>query len=463
MAPSSTFEKNDRVDEPAETSDENAPSYQQVRNRLTTPYKDKESSQLPLTSCHDYIQYMRTHPNAKVIGIGGKLYDVTNFIKVHPGGDIIERFIGKDSTSAFNGFHEKDVLKYRFPVGTYEMKPVDFTSTALAKLHKSLREDGFFVTDKVWFAKKIAVTFTFLLVTILLVTSPLMTSRLCLTIAAISLAGFWQQSGFLMHDFMHNHVFQNRRLDQWFGTFFGTVCFGVNGSWWRDEHFVHHAYPNTVNYEKGVADPQMHEDVWAQNEKLFPFHKSLLHRLAIRIQHISFIPLCVGVGRIGIIVDSFSKERGLREWVAVSLHWVWVLTLLSQFPTKTDAAIFYAIAAIIQGILHIQLLISHYSKTGYEEHQIGDTVEWYRVQIESNINITNPVWLDWFHGGLNFHIEHHLFPTMPRHNYRAAGARIKQLCKEMELEYDECTWSEAVVRTIRNLKQMSTLFSMDPR
>ena len=51
------------------------------------------------------------------------------------------------------------------------------------------------------------------------------------------------------------------------------------------------------------------------------------------------------------------------------------------------------------------------------------------------MNWTCPAWLDWFHGGLQFQIEHHLFPRMPRHNLRAASHLVKPACLRLGLRY----------------------------
>lgn len=51
------------------------------------------------------------------------------------------------------------------------------------------------------------------------------------------------------------------------------------------------------------------------------------------------------------------------------------------------------------------------------------------------MNWSCPVWLDWFHGGLQFQIEHHLFPRMPRHNLRAAARHVRAACQQLGLEY----------------------------
>ena len=57
------------------------------------------------------------------------------------------------------------------------------------------------------------------------------------------------------------------------------------------------------------------------------------------------------------------------------------------------------------------------------------------MQVKGTINWSCPAWLDWLHGGLQFQIEHHLFPRMPRHNLRKASPHVQALCRELRLPY----------------------------
>jgi len=261
-----------------------------------------------------------------------------------------------------------------------------------------------------------------------------------------------------MHDFMHNEVFHNRRIDQFFGMFFGTVCLGVNGHWWRDEHFEHHAFTNVYDEKTGYYDPQMREDVWMQNPILLTSFQraALVFKMGqfclIKIQHVMFVVLSVFFGRVGIVVDSMHLEQRWYEWVSFGLHWTWTLCLLSVLPSTSMRLIAYGFASLFEGVLHVQLLVSHYAKPWVEMESLATTKGWSRMQIENNMNIKNPIWLDWFHGGLNFHIEHHLYPTMPRHNFRAASVHVRKVCCDLGVEYDERPFFKAIFDTIANFR-----------
>ena len=55
-------------------------------------------------------------------------------------------------------------------------------------------------------------------------------------------------------------------------------------------------------------------------------------------------------------------------------------------------------------------------------------------------NVSCPVWMDWFHGGLQYQIEHHLFPDLPRHHLRAASAYVRPMCENLGIKYHSPTF-----------------------
>ncbi|KAJ3330671.1 hypothetical protein HDU93_000267, partial [Gonapodya sp. JEL0774] len=67
------------------------------------------------------------------------------------------------------------------------------------------------------------------------------------------LALFWQQSGWLAHDFLHNQVFSNRATSRLFGYMIGNVWQGFSVAWWNNKHLAHHAVPN-INAEDPDID-----------------------------------------------------------------------------------------------------------------------------------------------------------------------------------------------------------------
>lgn len=502
------------------------------------------------------LRYMKEHPEAEcIVGIHGGWYDLTSFCRRHPGGSVVlNRCHLQDATEPFKAFHGRNVLRGWTPIASYTPRE-DPASKVFTDLHDAFQREGFFQTSFCWYAAKFAFTFLLLVAVGVILSFPTdsfwfnnvkpseqlssvsfvfpsvnvtSASRYAFTsfssdpysffqnsemyralLGGLFLGLFWQQCGFLMHDLMHNELTHKRRVDQPLGFLFGSILLGVSAHWWRDEHFEHHAFTNTVmlrppsiQAEEGsktprgscweskleclstkpilsrplYVDPQMQEEVWAQNPKLFGlylypapssipfcsfvnlcFHR--LQQLCISYQNILWVFFCVFAGRPAIVVNGFYKERRWFEILGLSCHTFLIYCLMQwAFPNWTWRFLFYAVAAIYEGVLHVQLLVSHYAKPWVELNALFSSVGWYRAQVICNMNIRNPVWLDWFHGGLNFHIEHHLFPLMPRHRFREASVRVRKACEELGLPYDEVGWFQGIFRTIRHLSHVANLY-----
>ena len=74
-------------------------------------------------------------------------------------------------------------------------------------------------------------------------------------------------------------------------------------------------------------------------------------------------------------------------------------------------------------------------------------------QLATTMDIECHPWLDFIHGGLQFQIEHHLFPRLPRHRLREAKAKIQALCKKHNVPYRSKTFYEANLEIIEQLKE----------
>mmetsp|Transcript_21482 Transcript_21482/g.49343 ORF Transcript_21482/g.49343 Transcript_21482/m.49343 type:complete len:461 (-) Transcript_21482:269-1651(-) len=403
-----------------------------------------------------------------LVGVRGKWYDVSKYVSRHPGGDLLLEFVGKDATAQFVAYHSDRVLKGWRPVGEYEWNAEapggDQLEGDVLRLSARFETEGLFETPRSFVAQRFAITFGFLSAALLCARLAAVHGLLLgFVLGPVALAAFWQQSGFLMHDFMHNHMFHRRKLDQRFGWFFGSVCFGSSSHWWRDEHNEHHLFTNTVIPGVGLSDPQMGETIWAQDPMLFAYFHKLVLPFLLRIQHIIFLPVLIIIGPIGIKIDALVSESRPSEYLGMGLHWAWVAGLISSFPTVAQGLLFYGIASLCVGVLSVQLLVSHYSKPFADKEWVKGEGRWARRQIAAVIDITCQPWMDWFHGGLNLHSPHHLFPRMCRCHYRRVHGEMLALCRKHGLELDVMPWTSAVARTIRHLRTMKTLFSIDPR
>lgn len=79
-------------------------------------------------------------------------------------------------------------------------------------------------------------------------------------------------------------------------------------------------------------------------------------------------------------------------------------------------------------------------------------------QLAATCNVEQSFFNDWFSGHLNFQIEHHLFPTMPRHNLPKVAPLVRSLCAKHGTEYLEKLLLWALQDIIGSLRKSGQLW-----
>ena len=108
------------------------------------------------------------------------------------------------------------------------------------------------------------------------------------------------------------------------------------------------------------------------------------------------------------------------------------------------------VSMAVTSIQHIQFTLNHFSANVYVGPPCGN--DWFEKQTSGTIDISCSTWMDWFHGGLQFQLEHHLFPRLPRCHLRSISPVVKDLCNKHNLPYRSLSFWEANVSTIRTLR-----------
>lgn len=381
----------------------------------------------------------------------GRRYDVSDWLARHPGGDILARFVGQDATCAMHMSHDmrhkgiQKILK-KLEVEGAPPEPIrPFDSDYLA-LEAMFYERGWFSPSLRWYAYKAAIVFA-LLGTAFVVPGP--------WLKALFFGLFIQQSAFIAHDICHDAAVPRRwrRPAAWL---FGTVCFGLDHDKWQREHTVHHM----VN-GRPFADPQMNTMphlVYAARElPLFEQRRRKVtdwERFKMGFQHIWLLPVLLLYGRINVVKGDLKRawrSRSRHYLSAYALHFgLWLLLLAQGYRDPLyHAAVFIPVTLIVSGVIHLQLILSHvYAPRLLEEEQWAVGMA---LQAISNQNVTT-TWLDdWFHGGLQHHIEHHLFPRLPRHSLPKVRPHVRALCEKHGLPYRSDPFFTAVRDLLRSL------------
>jgi fatty acid desaturase len=88
----------------------------------------------------------------------------------------------------------------------------------------------------------------------------------------------------------------------------------------------------------------------------------------------------------------------------------------------------------------------------------GQKLSYLEQQVTTSRNIDNPRVLDFYYGGLNSQIEHHLFPRVPHHRYRAMRPVVRAFCKKHGLEYQQTSLYRALASVGNHLGRMTAAY-----
>lgn len=393
------------------------------------------------------------------IAIKGRVYDVTEFAKVHPGGDIIFTAAGVDATDVFAAFHSSTSAALMLPplcVGKLDkptsplLPQVDVEYVrAIQLLRNRVYALGLFDSSKLFYAFKILSNVAICLTSVAIALY-LPTSKVSLILAALVMGLFWQQCGWLAHDFLHHQVFKYRPMNNAVGLLVGNVFQGFSVSWWKDKHNHHHAVPNVTDAPSG-GDPDIDTiPILFWSEKLFEQEDlDRLPRWMCRNQSLLYWPvLCMA--RTSWLLQSILfhlKPRNkyfvsdtllVFEILGLVIHHGLYFSLLLKIASAAsfwNALLFHLVSQMIGGVLlGIVFVVGHNAMDVFTEDEMRK-VDFVRLQVRTTRNV-NPHWFtDWFCGGLNYQVEHHIFPSVPRHHLPTVAKMFREFCTKYSIPY----------------------------
>jgi len=114
------------------------------------------------------------------------------------------------------------------------------------------------------------------------------------------------------------------------------------------------------------------------------------------------------------------------EMATLLVFFAWVGALISVLDTYEQRVAWIAISHAVSGLLHVQICLSHFPMDAHRENDENRAHGWYSLQMQTTLNVATFSPLDWVHGGLQFQVEHHMFPRLPRHHLREARRLVRE-------------------------------------
>lgn len=269
---------------------------------------------------------------------------------------------------------------------------------------------------------------------------------------AVLLAIASAQLGFLGHDGGHRQVFHSTRKNEILTLITGNVLIGMSNGWWLIKHNAHHSHPNEVD-----MDPDIDLGALAFSEEDARRTKGF-QRLIIKHQKYFFFPLLGLLGislqkrSIGYLLQNKDKDRAL-EAVLLILHHVLYLSLLFFCLNPWQALIFMLIHQAFFGLFLGSAFAPNHK--GMPILEKGSRIDFLRRQVLTSRNVRSGLMNDFWYGGLNYQVEHHLFPSMPRNNLKQAQKIVKAYCQEHAIAYYETSMVQSFREILRYLDEVS--------
>ncbi|ODV78445.1 delta-8 sphingolipid desaturase [Suhomyces tanzawaensis NRRL Y-17324] len=273
-----------------------------------------------------------------------------------------------------------------------------------------------------------------------------------LFLSAVFMGLAWHQMTFIAHDAGHVSITHNYQLDNLFGMLIADWFGGLSLGWWKRNHNVHHLITNDP-----VHDPDIqHLPFFAVSTRLFnsvysTYYERLVAfdavaKITIPIQNFLYYPI-LGFGRFNLYVLSWTHllrgdgpKKGKAAWfryfelvgLSFFFFWFFYLVVYRSIDGGWNRFNFVLVSHFTTMMVHVQITLSHFAMSTSD---LGVSESFVSRQIRTTMDVDCPEWLDFFHGGLQFQAIHHLFPRLPRHNFRRVQPYVINFCKDVGIKY----------------------------
>ena len=325
----------------------------------------------------------------------------------------------------------------------------ELESNEYAHLKRLVKDAGLLEKNPGHYAVKMAVSISLLALSVTVLT--LVDGVWPQMLNAAFLAFIIVQMSFIGHDLGHKQVFRSSRNNDILGLFVSFLV-GINLTWWVEKHNEHHSNPNDLD-----MDPDIELPVVAFSEDQARDMTGVA-RLIVRYQAFLFYPLVCFEGFV-------LKFSGIRFMFTNRLKFPIAEPIMMAGHIGVYIGLVFLSLPFWQGLLFIavnQLLLGLYIGSTFAPNHKGmlmldgkHQLDFLRRQVLTSRNVKSSPANDLLYGGLNYQIEHHLFPSMPRNRLKEAQEIVRPFCREHSISYYETGVIQSQREILQYLHQVS--------
>ncbi|AOP53162.1 MAG: fatty acid desaturase family protein [Brevibacterium aurantiacum] len=261
------------------------------------------------------------------------------------------------------------------------------------------------------------------------------------------------QTAYVAHDAAHRQIFTNGKVGEWVSTIIGNLFIGLSFGWWLKKHnALHHANPNKAGVDGDIAPGALIFDP-ADAQGLTGLRKWLAaHQGWFFFPLLTLAGVQLHVNSVkAILVGQSSIKRRWIEGIFIGIR-------IIGFPL---IAIWAAgpLIGIVFTIVQVMVFGVHMGGSFAPNHKGQPIVpkdvkiDFLRRQTLMSRNISGGRPMGFLMGGLNYQIEHHLFPSMPSVNLHKVQPMVREYCAQKDIKYTETTLFESFGIIVRYLNR----------
>ena len=275
-----------------------------------------------------------------------------------------------------------------------------------------------------------------------------------LVLDAVYMGFVYGQLSGTAHDIAHHQVFRDSPRTRLASYINGNLGLGMSFMWWYEKHNAHHSHPNDVEHDPDVDFPVIAFTETQALEKRGIFRWVVAHQVQLFFPMLTFEAYNMRFHSLRVLVQDGSA-RAMLELGLIAVHYAWYLALLFTQLSAWQAVLFLAVHHAAWSIyLGLIFAPNHKGMPYQDENQRWDFL---RAQVLTSRNVSGHPLTDFFYNGLNYQIEHHLFPSMPRNKLRLAQPIVKEFCAEYDIPYYETSIWQAHRELMTHLGEISSV------
>ncbi len=273
-------------------------------------------------------------------------------------------------------------------------------------------------------------------------------------LAAAFLGIVFTQIGLVAHDIGHRQTLRSVRAAEWLGMIHGNLMLGISRNWWVDKHNRHHSHPNEED-----NDPDLDIPFIAFSEEAARERRGL-PRLIVRHQAILLVPmmllqaLALRHETVRFLLAGRVRHRPIEVLFTIA-HMVLYVGFVVLVVPGWEALAVIAVHQAAFGLYMASIFAPNHK--GMPLWPSSGPPDFLRQQVVTSRNVRSGPFNDFWYGGLNYQIEHHLFPTMPRNKLREAQALVKAFCLRRGIPYYETGALQSYREILAHLSEVSAV------